>query len=143
MTINFLKIVTTEFTAICHEFNLSIKSIHEHEVAILGNGFVLLVWISRDGVSVKYVEIHDQPDLQEIDLGDYLVSKRTWIVADSVTTTEDFESDIKQGLSSYTRTLREVAPDILEGQKDWLSETSHLTMALSKSHADEIRMIVS
>jgi hypothetical protein len=139
MITNLLDLVQSAFGNLCGDFHLSILGIDQNEVVIRGNGFVLLIGLDRDGLSINYIEYKDGAALAMVDVGRYLVTKRRWIADTSVPLTKNFESEVMRGLSSFARTLREVAPDILKGNNDWIGAASHATARLSQRHADIIR----
>ena len=136
---NLTERVMVAFGPTCQRFNLPVTEINENEAAIWGNRFALLVWLDRDGVSVKYVDLANDDEFKAIDIGSFLVKKRSWIVADTIPLTDQFESRINRGLSSYARSLEDSAPDILEGKKDWIVDVTDTPIRLGVSHEHLLR----
>ena len=137
-----LDLVKLAFGPLCNLFSLKIREMPENEVAVIGSGYVLLVWLDRDGVSVKYVDVAQSTGLATIDLGSFLAMKRTWTVDDSVPATGDFESQVHRGLMSFAKTLESAGPDILEGCKEWLSDVPDAPLKLSTQHVELIRELM-
>lgn len=125
------------------QFRLSVIELNTSEVAIKGNGFAILVWLDRDGVTMKYVDLENSGEIAVIDIGSYLATKRTWIVENSTASTERFDSQITRAVLSYARTLQEQAPDILQGKKDWLKDVQDRPLRLSEHHASAIRSLLT
>lgn len=133
-TNRFMNLVEFAFAGSCRKFALRIRNITDKEVAIQGADFVLLAWLDRDGVSVKYVDVASNNSLVAIDLGSFLATKRIWMVDDFVSVSKEFESKIQRELLSFARTLELAAPDILEGQRGWLSDVTDPPLVLSGKH---------
>jgi hypothetical protein len=142
MTVKFVDKAMSAFATLCKDFGLSIRSSCEDEVMLRGNSFALLVWLDRDGLSMKYVDT-SSAELTAIDVTSYLATKRTWIVDTSVPLREDLDSQVQRGLLSMAHTLREIAPDILEGKKEWIKDCGVSSIKLSRPQVDAIRAILT
>jgi hypothetical protein len=124
------KIVREEFGSICEAYNLLIDMIGDGEIALIGITFLLLVWLDREGVSVKYVRLTSSK-FEIIDIGKFIAQKRGWVVCGSPGADEDTEARLRRECSSFALNLQKSAADILQGGTDWLKEISESPSALS------------
>ena len=76
------KIVREEFGSMCQAFNLLIERVGEGEIAMIGITFLLLIWLDREGVSVKYVRLASSK-FEIIDIGKFIALKRGWVACGS------------------------------------------------------------
>jgi CRISPR/Cas system CMR-associated protein Cmr5 small subunit len=124
------KIVREEFGSMCQTFNLLIEKIGDGEIALIGAVFLLLVWLDRDGASVKYVRL-DRPKFEAIDIGRFLALKREWVATGSPEGEENTENRLRRECSSYAVNLQKYATDILKGETDWMKKVTDTPIVLS------------
>lgn len=124
------KIVREEFGSMCQAFNLLIERVGEGEIAMIGITFLLLIWLDREGVSVKYVRLASSK-FEIIDIGKFIALKRGWVACGSPRADEDTEARLRRECSSYALNLQKSAADILQGGTNWLKEVSESPSVLS------------
>jgi len=124
------KIVRDEFGGMCKAFNLVIEKIGDGEMALIGVAFLLLIWMDREGVSVKYVRSASSR-FQAIDLGRFIALKRGWVAGNLPETDENIETRLRRECSSYAINLQKYAEDILQGEIKWMNEVSVSPSVLS------------
>ena len=118
------KMVMEEFGPMCETFNLRIRKIGETEYVFIGNTVLFLLWLDRDGVSVKYVR-QEETKFYAVDVGCFVVSKRGWTVSKSPSEKLNIESYWRLGCSAYALNLQKFADDVLRGQTDVIKESGH------------------
>ena len=122
----------------CQAYNLLIEKIGDGEIALVGITFLLLVWIDREGVSVKYVRLASSK-FEIIDIGKFIALKRGWVACGTPGADEDTNARLRRECSSYALNLQKSATDILQGGTEWLKEVSESPSALSDLTAEAIK----
>lgn len=124
------KIVREEFGVMCKTFNLIIEKIGDGEIALIGATFLLLIWLDREGVSVRHVRSASS-GFQTIDLGRFIALKRGWVSGNLPVADENIETRLRRECSSYAANLQKYAEDILRGETKWMKEVSASPSVLS------------
>ncbi len=135
---SFPNLVAAEFGDLCKKFEITLRTVDGSEVVASGNGFSLLLWNDRDGVSVWYVDSLTTPRLEVVDLGYVLAVKRRWIPVKGAESSSH-EEKTRLSLRSYAETLDASGADILSGDKQWLDDASLPRQVLSEKHSSVIR----
>jgi hypothetical protein len=125
------QIVREEFGSLCRTFNLTVKKMGDDEIALIGGTFVLLVWLDREGVSVKYIRL-DREKFEAIDVGRFLVLKRGWIATELPSKGENIEDRLRRECSSYALNIQQYGAEILMGQTEWMKEVTGSPIVLSE-----------
>jgi hypothetical protein len=133
----FFELVNEAFGAIATKYNLQICENNSNVTIVVGPNYVLLVWLEREGVSVQYVNLADnKPEF--INVGIYLLIQRQLLANDSVAVRGDHQQALLIDIRSYAQTLEKIAPDILNGDKQWLTDQAARTSRLRASHYESI-----
>jgi hypothetical protein len=135
------KIVREEFGAMCKDFHLVIEKVGDGEIALIGAAFLLLIWLDREGVSVKYVRSASSR-FQAIDLGRFIALKRGWVGSDLQDADEDIEARLRRECSSYAVNLQRYAEDILQGETKWMKDVSVSASVLSDLTGEAIEAAI-
>ena len=134
------KIVREEFDSLCDSFHLKMERIDNNEFVLIGANFFILIWLDRDGVSLRYVRSMSEK-LQEIDLVRYVALRRGWDAYCS-----EKEGGDKERLRSEcficVRNMQKYAGDILRGNPDFLSDKSISFSVLSDASIEAIKEAV-
>jgi len=124
------KIVREEFGKMCKAFHLVIEKVGNGEIALIGTAFLLLIWLDREGVSVKYVSLASSK-FYAIDLGRFITLKRGWVAGELPEADENVETRLRRECSSYVVNLQRYAEDILQGGTNWMKGISVSSSVLS------------
>jgi|GEM_PF-2010811 len=138
MLANLNSLVNELWSGLIKTHNLRLCEPNDEEAIVLGPSYAILVWLDRDGLSFRYLDRSPQIGRETIDLADYLIDKRRWILAGEAPDPADRLTVLRQGLNNCARTLAEVAPDILRGEKEWLKDRSVMRLPLTELQHKEL-----
>ena len=131
MLVNLNSLAHELWSGLIKTHNLRLCEPNDEEVIVLGPSYAILLWLDRDGLSFRYLDRSPQIGRETIDLADYLIDKRRWILTGKSPDPADRLSVLRQGLNNCAQTLAEVAPDILRGEKEWLKDRSVMRLTLT------------
>lgn len=138
MNTMLISLVAEAFSDVAGQFGLRFCESSPEEVSLVGSGYAILIWNDRDGISLHYLDLGGPVNQGTVNLGAYLATKRRWVVDQQMPRAKDYWSTIRNGLHNSARTLSEMAPDILRGEKAWLTETSVEYDPLSETHREKL-----
>jgi hypothetical protein len=117
---------------------LRVCKVQDDEVLLVGQGFSLLTWLDRDGISMWYLDLDsDVPEM--INLGHFLAMQRQWRLDESIPLDGSMQSQNLRGVKSFAKTLHEVGEDILSGDKTWLKLASMPPLPMNAIHYTKLR----
>lgn len=131
---DFSDLVANAFSEIITTYGLSLVSVDVSEVMLTGDEFALLIWLDRDGTSLKYLDVRDRESPQIFDLVRYLALQRSWKPSPPDVQPLSYADRVREELAATAKALENYAADILRGQKVWLEEVTQKPMSLSAKH---------
>ena len=138
MSANLFSLATEVFGDVAERFELKMCESTPEEMALIGSGYAILIWSDRDGISLHYLDLDGATDQGTVDLGVYLATNRRWVIDQQTPRLKNHWSAARRGLHNSARTLIEVAPDILRGEKAWLTESPIVYNPLSDAHREKL-----
>lgn len=107
--------------ALTHQLGMEV--VHEHEILLRGESFVVSFSLDRDGVNCMYYDLQPS-NPRGYNLGMFLMNKRRHLLnaAPKSTPNRSMAEIATSELAAFKRHLISAGTDVLGGSKLWLSE---------------------
>lgn len=119
---NYQELTISIFKDIIEKYNFESVKINENSIALVGNKFAIVIVISREGTTLKYVMEDGQGEIVEYEFDSFISSKfdsNDRVGIDNPVTINDI---IVAELRISAKGLVNHWQNVLNGDKKWISE---------------------
>lgn len=142
MSIDLYSLTTDTWEQLIQRFGLKLCRLAENDLVAVGENYAILIWLDRDGLSIRYLDRTPQAGNETVDLVAYLIENRRWILIGGPLYSEDQYLMARQGLINCAHTLEAAAQDILSGRKEWLSDPAVTRLPLTPFQQEQIAQTI-
>ena len=119
---NYQELITNIFKEIIEKYNFKIVEINEHSIALVRDKFAIIIVISRDGTTLKYVMEDEEGEIVEYKFDSFISTKFDSNDRSGVGNPVTIKDIIIAELEISARGLVNHWDNILTGDKKWINE---------------------